>query len=435
MTTVTRNGRISTQVDAIKVAARGRWLEILTSLGGVPADLLDGKHHPCPKCGGTDRFRAFDDFQETGGVYCNQCHAEKNSDGISTLQWATGADFRVVLKMLAEYLIANGNGRVKASNGKPLAGKGKRLAENAKDIKAINSANAETLLHVFCKAKPPITTDGIKKCGGKLVRWCNTTCIRFDGHDPIDGAKLTAIILCRNDGKPFPAGKTIGERKTHSLGGSVNSWLLSGTADEVKQATTILDVEGVSDLLAVVSAGLPLGWVVVTNTAGAKARGKLPREWAAGKRIVVVGDADEPGQDGQRRGIVAYHEAGAAEIVLAQLPYPIEKDHGKDLRDYLLEGRAITGLPMVAATAEQVAEWKRAKVPERSGRERKITIGTDEPRVIDEAIEALVTQENVYQRGGCLVQVVEGTEVPRGITRPKDAPESHRCGSRESENT
>ncbi len=53
---------------------------------------------------------------------------------------------------------------------------------------------------------------------------------------------------------------------------------------------------------------------------------------------------------------------------------------------------------------------------------REITVGPDESRVIDEAIEALAPQENIYQRGGCLVQVVQGTEPPRGIARPKDAP-------------
>jgi putative DNA primase/helicase len=44
-------------VAALKEAARGQWADILAALGGVAADLLDGKNHPCPRCGGTDRFR------------------------------------------------------------------------------------------------------------------------------------------------------------------------------------------------------------------------------------------------------------------------------------------------------------------------------------------------------------------------------------------
>jgi hypothetical protein len=173
----------------------------------------------------------------------------------------------------------------------------------------------------------------------------------------------------------------------------------------VATAETIIDAEGITDLLAVVSAGLPAGWVAVTSTAGAKARGALPRPWAKGKKIIVAGDADEPGQEGIKRSAAAYVQAQAADVLLAQLPFPIEKDHGKDLRDWLNEGHKIEELPAVAVTAE-----------------RQIIIGTDESRVIDEAIKALATRENIYQRDGCLVQIVEGRKPPRGIARPKDAP-------------
>ena len=104
-------------IDALKAAARGRWAEILTSVGGIDSSLLDGKHRGCPKCGGVDRFRVFDDFLETGGIFCNQCHSEKNSDGLATLQWLTGESFPQVLNRLADFLgVANGNGH---HRGKP----------------------------------------------------------------------------------------------------------------------------------------------------------------------------------------------------------------------------------------------------------------------------------------------------------------------------
>ena len=160
--------------------------------------------------------------------------------------------------------------------------------------------------------------------------------------------------------------------------------------------------------------------MAVTNTSGAKARGKLVRPWAKGKRIIIAGDADSPGVDGQRRSAAAYHQAGE-EVRFAQLPYQVEQDHGKDLRDWLLDGHAIAELPTVGVDAEEAAEWA-VKPAKRPDADRIIIVGTDEPRVIDEAIEALATCENVYQRGGCLVHVVEGTEPPHGIARPKDAP-------------
>ena len=95
-------------------------------------------------------------------------------------------------------------------------------------------------------------------------------------------------------------------------------------------------------------------------------------------------------------------------MFLAHLPYPVQEDHGKDLRDYLNNGGMIAELPTVEVTAEQSDAWRIAKPPQNTP-EGEITIGTDESRVVDEAIEALATRENVYQRGGCLVQVVEGT--------------------------
>jgi hypothetical protein len=99
-------------ISALKQSLATRWEDALATLGGCPAELLDGKHHPCPKCGGTDRFRYFNDG--TGGAYCNQCFNSENADGISTLRWLTGRSFPEVLKDLEQYLgngHSNGNGK------------------------------------------------------------------------------------------------------------------------------------------------------------------------------------------------------------------------------------------------------------------------------------------------------------------------------------
>ena len=98
----TSNGHIS--IDDVKAAAGGRWRDILAALGGIDPALLDGRHHPCPKCGGTDRFRAFDDVNETGGVLCGQCFNEKNGDGLAAIQWRNDWTFGETLKAVAEYL-------------------------------------------------------------------------------------------------------------------------------------------------------------------------------------------------------------------------------------------------------------------------------------------------------------------------------------------
>ena len=183
---------MAVDLQAIKDAARGRWLEIIPALTSIPAERLDGRqHYPCPKCGGVDRFREFDDFAETGGVYCNQCHAEKNRDGISTIQWDAGTDFKTVSKMLAEYLGVNSNGKAHVANGNGRAPtKAKKAANEAtltKGIEPVKTQEArEAALNIYCKAKPPITPQGIEKCGGSIVRWYGEPCIRLDGRAPID---------------------------------------------------------------------------------------------------------------------------------------------------------------------------------------------------------------------------------------------------------
>jgi putative DNA primase/helicase len=53
--------------------AKGRWLEILPSLG-IASSYLKNRHGPCPLCRGKDRFR-FDDKDGTGSYICNRCGA------------------------------------------------------------------------------------------------------------------------------------------------------------------------------------------------------------------------------------------------------------------------------------------------------------------------------------------------------------------------
>ncbi|NBB07879.1 DUF7146 domain-containing protein [Pseudomonas monteilii] len=57
---------------SIHERAVGRWPGILSSLGVEQQMLNVRKHHPCPWCGGKDRFR-FTDKSGTGSFYCGQC--------------------------------------------------------------------------------------------------------------------------------------------------------------------------------------------------------------------------------------------------------------------------------------------------------------------------------------------------------------------------
>lgn len=52
--------------------------------------VLNGRHQPCPSCGGKDRFR-FDDKRGDGDYFCSQCGAGK---GFKLLQLLNGWDFK-----------------------------------------------------------------------------------------------------------------------------------------------------------------------------------------------------------------------------------------------------------------------------------------------------------------------------------------------------
>ncbi len=103
----------SINIVALKEQSAGRWRELLSTLGGVSADVLDGKNHPCPRCGGTDRFRMID--VDEGALLCNKCFRSNNGDGIAALQWLNGWSFPDALQHLGRYLgiDSNGNGQPK----------------------------------------------------------------------------------------------------------------------------------------------------------------------------------------------------------------------------------------------------------------------------------------------------------------------------------
>ena len=88
--------------EDIKEAARGRWYGILTTLG-IEAELLNGKHQPCPFCEGVDRFR-YTNFEDKGMFICNQCGG---GSGFDLAMRFTGRSFAEVAKEIERILGLN----------------------------------------------------------------------------------------------------------------------------------------------------------------------------------------------------------------------------------------------------------------------------------------------------------------------------------------
>jgi len=327
----------------VKHLARGRWAAILSTVAGLPAAILDGQHHPCPKpgCGGSDRFRFTDDDGD-GSLICNQCARRSCGDGFASVQWALGCDFQTAVQRVGEYI-----GAPPAANGKPQRAR-KTAIDPSKDLQPMPWS--DSLAGLWCSRKRPILPAAIAAAGGRLARYRHHhTVIDL----PVIGrqGETTGHVIANVTGGTLPRfdahGKLIGQVKTKLTWGSQPGLIGRLPSDRI-----IVKTEGPTDALALLSAtDLPSMVAVWANEAGA---GQKPQPWilqaAAGKTVYVVGDADQPGDQGAALWASAF-AAHAAEVRHVRLPYPVMPDHGKDLRDWLAEGHGWDDFLALAAAA------------------------------------------------------------------------------------
>lgn len=392
-------------IALVRSAATGRWPEILSALGGVDRSILDGKHHPCPKCGGTDRFRMID--IEAGACHCNQCFMTKNGDGFAVLSWLTGKDFGHSLRAIADYLNISPsvNGSHK-SNGKENHDPAEHLA-----ITDWTDGEESLVTMFFLPRKPGISIAAIKTIGGRPAMYRGQHKVIAI---PVYGPKL-------DDTEPvgwhlYPTTKAVLPTWTGGKDGKVE-WVKSkltrgsqpgiiGQVDRLKaladipvdpnganqmesNKSTIWKCEGPSDVMALIakfqesefenapnvlrgngdlrgsddcgsSDGIlqvDRSQITITNANGC---GEKPAKFTwlfervAGHNVNVIHDADQPGQAGAAAWATAFATL-AGETRNVQLPYAIEPTHGKDLRDWLTtEGNSFAGMMELAAAAEPI---------------------------------------------------------------------------------
>ena len=285
----------------VKSMANGHWNAILPAITGIDAAVLDQKKHPCPKCGGTDRFRCID--VDAGALFCNQCFSKKNSDGFAAIQWLKGCTFPEALQAVADSLnlpsSRNGhviNGKAHGSARKPTAktssnGKAKR-DQTAKGKPFATEAAAVAALSRMMKPKhgPPVGQWAYHDADGKLV----ALVLRFNGPD---GSKEFRPVSL-HDGRWF-------------LKGPAMPRPLYGSPD-VANAGTVYIAEGEKTADAVRSLGL----VAVTSMNGALSPHKTDWTPLAGKNVVILPDNDESGQK---------YAAAVTAILAKLLPSPTVK--------------------------------------------------------------------------------------------------------------
>lgn len=382
-TTLTR-GRYD--AATVKQAASGRWPEILATVCGFDQEVLDGKHHSCPACGGKDRFRLID--AAAGAILCNNCFDRKNGDGLAAVMHFTGCDFQTALSKVANFL-----GVQPSRNGHFKKRSGPTFANPDAAIKHLMRRNKGERAHVwqyetFIVVRIDLPTLPEEK-QRKMFR--------------------PAYPFTLSDGRTawefgYPEGKRPLYRKAEITAAADVSLAVVAGGEKAADAAVKLDLD------ATTCAG---GEQAIRST-----------DWTPVLRfeqVVVSVDNDEAGEQyGQRVAAALLKLKPELSIKIVRLPDLPPKG---DIVEWIAAGgtrdeflRLVDAAEIV--TTEQVAEWETT----RKGNLPEIVVTTDEPKVVDAAVKAITAEPNLYQRGGQLVHIVENAEPPPGIERPKGAP-------------
>jgi putative DNA primase/helicase len=126
-------------------AANGKWRGILLELG-LPAQSLNGKHGPCPMCGGTDRFR-WDNAEGRGTYFCTHCGA---GDGMDLAVKYTDQPFQEVASRIDVLL---GNIKFEPDKPKPVLSEEQRRDALRDTWKASSPVTPGDLAHRYLESR------------------------------------------------------------------------------------------------------------------------------------------------------------------------------------------------------------------------------------------------------------------------------------------
>ena len=370
----------SIPVDEVKRAASGRWLQILPA-AGLPSELLDGRGHPCPKCGGTDRFTAFGDVDVTGGVMCRQCFKSDNGDGLAAVQWLRDCSFPEALAFVAEFV---------------------GISSQSVELPKLDIVQA-----VAMAKRMPL--EAFLQFGAKVEQRQIPNRNEFQevARVPVyneNGEVHSHFDLTPNSKGYFKPGKgSSGLFFPGRLPQAGEQWLL---------------VEGVKDAAALVGLGY-LACGLNTSHMGAK-YARLFQDC----EIVVVPDLDEAGTRGAQQ--TSGRLAGIASAVrVARLPGELKASGGDDVRDVIArDGADAVRAAIDTARLFEASEGEPDERPE-------VLITFDEAKVAEQVLHHLgqlgwetpwlkpdeAERSRIFQRGRVLVHVVNDPNSGQSIVR------------------
>lgn len=327
---------MAAQISDVKDKATGQWLSILSSVGPIPTDCLTGRHGPCPKCGGKDRWRLTS--EETGSGVCNQCG--KFGDGIAVLEWFTGKPTFDVVEAIAKHLGIDSTSKKKRTSKKS-------KANDPYWLQQLHwTKPAAKLLNQWFARKFPINLTSLEQAAAQFGTYRGKdSIIALPIHGPND-AVVGYTIYNATGGMleyyPIPGEQPEFIKVKNLINKGDSGWMgryLPGEGLVVK-------TEGPTDMLAMLTIA-PADVSVICNPHGAT---ETPIPWLVdkirGRRVYTVHDCDYSGQSGatyvesnnrSRPGWSVAFASAAAESRNVVLPYPIEDSHGKDLRDWICD--------------------------------------------------------------------------------------------------
>ncbi len=400
-----RNGHIT--ASDIKSAAQGHWPDILTLLG-FDRDILDGQHHPCPRCGGKDRFRLID--ADAGAVLCNQCFGECNGDGIAAVKWLNGWTFTETIENLAEHL----------------------------NLKTKSSAKAKT--------KPPsLAQNAWQRNADRLAKWAMQHLVNRD--DAYGAYGKSGPYTCKKQLnhkvalRHFLATGREDVIGSHSISLTDTSLSVGLDIDAHGEVTPELAATNLKYALAKYAELTAVGFTVLLYDSNGKGGYHLrvlfnqptPSELAFRFGRWLVRDWKNSGLDAQPESFPSRKDRQSAKgYGGGWLRWP-GRHHTRDVwatvydgTEWLADEAAVDEVLRHAGNDPKLIPPEVTTFDAGAGAEApddrvEIVVTTDESVVNDAAIAALASDDSIFQRGGKLVHVVTG-DTHDGIDRPDNAP-------------
>lgn len=333
-------------LDTLRQAASGRWADVLAS-AGFPAHVLDGRNHPCPKCGGRDRFAAFPDFPTRGAVHCRHCFTRgcviSPSDGIATLQWWLGASFPEAIEFLAD--------SVGAPNSASLP---------APKMLSWPRCKLTTLSNLECDPEAvaehtKVAREAFQRIDGRTRRRlathlhvCEPSLVALRVGLGSDGRSLTwpmrdargAIIGIRMSGLPWSDSVSVKWSRRGSRAGIFLPRTPRDLDPQNGHSGDLFVVEGASDTAAALGLGL---WVI--GRASCTSSTALVDQYVRQHRptsLTVISDNDQAGRNGAKR--LAKSLAQDLPQSLAEVNVVFPPPPYKDLREWVASGATSSDL-------------------------------------------------------------------------------------------